>query len=177
MRWTVHGERVVYDSPWVRVALADVEAAGLRVPEHHVVRVPSQVAAAVVTDPRRGVLMLWRHRFITDAWGWEVPAGRIDAGEQPADAAAREALEETGWEVDDVRPLVAYHPSNGLTDQLFHLFTARAVRRVGDPVDAYEAERVEWLDADRVRELLDGGLVDGLSLTALLVADRRGLLP
>ena len=33
--------------------------------------------------PRRGVLLLWRHRFTTDTWGWEVPAGRIDPGESP----------------------------------------------------------------------------------------------
>ena len=40
--------------------------------------------------------MLWRHRFITDSWGWEIPAGGVDAGETPEDAAAREVLEETG---------------------------------------------------------------------------------
>ena len=46
------------------------------------------------------MLLLWRHRFITDTWGWEIPAGRVEAGEALEDAARREAIEETGWAPD-----------------------------------------------------------------------------
>ena len=91
MKWTVHGERVIYDSPWVRLALTDVEIPGGPRFEHHVVRMPAEAAGTVVVDPARGVLLLWRHRFTTDTWGWEVPAGRVDEGETPIEAAAREA--------------------------------------------------------------------------------------
>ena len=45
------------------------------------------------------VLLLWRHRFVTDTWGWEVPAGRVDASETAMQAAQRETLEETGWRI------------------------------------------------------------------------------
>jgi 8-oxo-dGTP pyrophosphatase MutT (NUDIX family) len=48
--------------------------------------------AAGVHDPDRGVLLLWRHRFITDSWGYEIPAGGVDEGETPAQAATRELL-------------------------------------------------------------------------------------
>ena len=51
----------------------------------------------MAVDPARGVLALWRHRFITDTWGWEIPAGRLEAGETAEQAARRETLEETGW--------------------------------------------------------------------------------
>jgi 8-oxo-dGTP pyrophosphatase MutT (NUDIX family) len=117
------------------------------------------------------VLLLWRHRFITDTWGWEVPAGRIDDGEAAADAAAREVLEETGWRVDAVRPMCTTQPTNGLSDHEFLLFEATGATHVGDPVDAFEAERVEWVPVDEVRRLVrDGEVRDGLSLTALLWA-------
>jgi len=43
------------------------------------------------------VLLLWRHRFITVTWGWEIPVGRAEPGGSPAQAAAREVEEETGW--------------------------------------------------------------------------------
>ncbi|MGD9995382.1 MAG: NUDIX hydrolase [Ilumatobacteraceae bacterium] len=169
MRWTVHGERVVYDSPWVRLALADVEIPGGPRFEHHVVRTPAAASGTVVVDAARGVLMLWRHRFITDTWGWEIPGGRIDDGESPADAAARETLEETGWRTGPLRHMVTYHPLNGLSDATFHLFEADGAHHVGDPVDTSESERIEWLDLDRVRhEIATGQVVDGLSLTALL---------
>jgi 8-oxo-dGTP pyrophosphatase MutT (NUDIX family) len=76
----------------VRLALVDVEIPGVRRFEHHVVRVPRPAAGAVVHDPDRGVLLLWRHRFITDSWGYEIPAGGVDEGETPAQAATRELL-------------------------------------------------------------------------------------
>src|SRR5258706_1545987 len=80
MRWTVHGERSVYASPWVGLALVDVEIPDGDRFEHHVVRVPGPAVGAIVTDEALGVLLLWRHRFITDSWGWEIPAGGVDRG-------------------------------------------------------------------------------------------------
>ena len=74
MRWTVHGERAVYESPWMSVLLADIEIPGGKRFEHHLVRFPRPASAAVVHDRERGVLLLWRHRFITDRWGWEIPS-------------------------------------------------------------------------------------------------------
>ncbi|MEZ5141277.1 MAG: NUDIX domain-containing protein [Acidimicrobiales bacterium] len=88
MRWTVHGERTIYDSPWVRLTLVDVEVPDGDRFEHHVVRFPRSAAGVVVHDPGRGVLLLWRHRFITDTWGWEVPAGWVEEAESVEAAAA-----------------------------------------------------------------------------------------
>ena len=169
MRWTVHGERTVYASDWVGVGLVDVEVPGGARFDHHVVRLPRTAVGTVVHDPERGVLLLWRHRFITDSWGWEVPAGGVDDGEPLADAAAREVLEETGWRPGPLTRQVAYHPSNGLSDQVFTLFTADGAEHVGEPSDPSESERVAWVPAARVRELVRAGEVrDGMSLTALL---------
>ena len=171
MRWTVHGERVLYDSEWVRLTLVDVEIPGEPRFEHHVVRMPNQASGTVVHDPERGVLLLWRHRFITDTWGWEIPAGRIDDGETPEEAAAREVLEETGWRPGPLRPLIAYQPTNGLSDQRFHLFVADSATYVGEPTDPGEAERIEWVPVDEVRRIArESEMPDGLSLTAVLYA-------
>ncbi|MDQ1485508.1 MAG: hypothetical protein QOJ62_1201 [Actinomycetota bacterium] len=171
MRWTVHGERTLYDSEWVRLALVDVEIPGGARFEHHVVRVPRPASGVVVHDADRGVLLLWRHRFITDSWGWEIPAGGVDVGETPEQAAAREVLEETGWRPGALRTLATYHPSNGLNDQTFHLYVADGADYVGEPVDRSESERIEWVSLPRVRTLVrEGEVRDGLSLTALSLA-------
>ncbi len=171
MRWTVHGERTLYDNEWLRLTLVDVEIPDGERFEHHVVRAPNQAAGTVVADPDRGVLLLWRHRFITDTWGWEIPAGRIDPGETPAEAAHRETLEETGWEPGVLQPLVHFHPTNGLSDQVFHCFIADSAREIGPPSDPGEAERIEWVGVPELRRIArDNEMLDGLSLTALTYA-------
>jgi 8-oxo-dGTP pyrophosphatase MutT (NUDIX family) len=177
MRWTVHGERNLYDSEWLRLALVDVEIPGAARFEHHVVRMPHHAAGTIVSDPDRGVLLLWRHRFITDTWGWEIPAGRIDPGETPAQAAAREALEETGWEPAAVRPLFRYQPTNGVSDQVFHIFVADGATHRGDPTDPGESERIEWVTVEALRRIVaDQQMLDGLSLTAVCYALALGVL-
>jgi 8-oxo-dGTP pyrophosphatase MutT (NUDIX family) len=171
MRWTVHGERSLYESDWVNLRLVHIEIPGQERFEHHVVRMPHEAAGAVVHDQDRGLLLLWRHRFITDTWGWEIPAGKIDAGESPAEAASRETLEETGWAPGALRHLVTYQPTNGLSDQRFHLFLADGAKHVGEPTDPGEAERVEWVPMHDVRAIAQRGqMADGLSLTAVLYA-------
>ena len=177
MRWTVHGERSIYESEWISLQMVDVEIPGGERFEHHVVRMPAQAAGAVVHDPERGLLLLWRHRFITDTWGWEIPAGRIDAGESPVDAAARETLEETGWRPGALRPLVHFQPTNGLSDQVFHIFIAAGATHVGPPADPGESERIEWVPLDDVRALVAREeMQDGLSLTAVCYALATGAI-
>ena len=65
MRWKVFGERPIYENRYVRVTLVDVEPPDGRRFEHHAVRL-NHVALALVLDDEDRVLMLWRHRFITD---------------------------------------------------------------------------------------------------------------
>jgi 8-oxo-dGTP pyrophosphatase MutT (NUDIX family) len=171
MRWTVHGERCIYESEWVRLCLAEVEVPGSEPFEHHVVRVPCEAAGTVVHDADRGLLLLWRHRFITDTWGWEIPAGRVEPGESPEQAARRETLEETGWRPGGLHPLVTYQPTNGLSDQRFNLFLAQGAVEVGEPTDPGESERIEWVPVGRVVDIVRRGeMIDGLSLTAVLYA-------
>lgn len=169
MEWIQHGERSVYESPWVSLRLVDVEVPGGERFEHHVVRRHLPAAGCVVHDPERGVLLIWRHRFITRTWGWEIPAGRVEEGEELAAAAAREVLEETGWQPGPVRHLFGFFPTNGLSDGRFEIFAAAGASYVGEPTDPSEADRVEWVPVERVRALIAAGEVkDGLSLTGLL---------
>ena len=99
----------------------------------------------------------------------KLPAGGINRGESPAEAATRETIEETGWTPGPLHHLVTYQPTNGLSDQRFELFLADGASYVGEPSDPAESSKVEWLPHDEVRALLRSGAVtDGLSLAALL---------
>src|SRR6266508_2346778 len=148
MQWKVHGERPIYTSKWVNLWLVDVELPDGQRFEHHVVRMQPVAAAAVIDDQQR-VLMLWRHRFITGTWGWEIPTGIVDPGETSAQTAAREVEEETG--------------------SRHHLFWANGATYQVPQSDTTEADRIEWVPLAEVRSLIDKGeLADGPTLIALL---------
>jgi 8-oxo-dGDP phosphatase len=168
MRWKVHGQQELYASDWVNLELADVELPDGRRLVHHVLRMPRQSAVTAVVDRGR-VLLLWRHRFITDRWGWELPAGWVDPGEVPAAAARREVLEETGWRPGPVSLLCSYSSDHGISDARFHLFRADGATDEGPPTDPTEAARIEWIPLSDVRTLAaQGAIDDGATLTALL---------
>ncbi|MPY92157.1 MAG: NUDIX domain-containing protein [Acidimicrobiia bacterium] len=176
MRWTVHGERVIYTSPWVGLHLTDIEIPDGPRFEHHVVRMPFP-AVGTILHRDGAVLLLYRHRFITDTWGWELPAGRAEAGESLDEAARRETVEETGWAPGPLRHLTTYHYAHGLSDGAFALFLSEGATEVGEPVDVAESERIAWVPVAEVRELIARGeMPDGLSLTGLLWAFAFGLL-
>lgn len=161
----------------MRLVLVEVEPPGHERFDHHVVRFDQPAVGVVVHDPDRGILLLWRHRFAVDAWGWELPAGRVEPGEALASAARREALEETGWEVEGLEPLVTFNPASGVSDLTFHVFLAGSAALRGEPSDPHEADRVEWVPVDQVRRALAAGTVrEGMAVAGLSYAFATGRL-
>ncbi|HET9655011.1 MAG TPA: NUDIX domain-containing protein [Kineosporiaceae bacterium] len=167
MQWQVHGRRGLYASEWVELWLDDVEIPGGNRFDHHVLRFPrSCVSCLVVQDER--ALLLWRHRFITDTWGWEVPGGWVDPGEDPAEAARREVEEETGWRPRQVERMTDYTALNGIGDLRYGLFLAEGADRIGEPEDVSESSELAWLPlADLPGLIRDGRLTDGPTLLAV----------
>lgn len=154
MQWKVYAERQIYANPWVNLWLVDIEQPDGRRWEHHVVRLRS-LAAAVVLDDQQRVLMLWRHRFIPDMWGWEIPMGLIEEGEAPEQTAAREVEEETGWRPGPLQPLVYAQPANGITDSEHFVFRADGAEYIGPPTELNESDRVEWVPLSAIRGMID----------------------
>ncbi|MGW2869239.1 NUDIX domain-containing protein [Kitasatospora sp. NPDC001225] len=154
MQWKIHGERPIYENPWVNLWLADVEQPDGRRWEYHVVKLRHLAVAAIVNSEKQ-VLMMWRHRFITETWAWELPMGLVEPDETPAEAAAREALEETGWKVSDVKPLIYAQPANGITDSEHFVFRAAAAEYVGPPTERNESDRIEWIPLSDLRGMIN----------------------
>jgi 8-oxo-dGTP pyrophosphatase MutT (NUDIX family) len=167
MTTRVFGERPVYENRWVRLMLVDIQTPDGRRFEHHVVRL-QRVAVGLVVDSDR-VLMIWRHRFAPDEWGWELPGGIVDQDEDAAQAAGREVEEETGWRPAPMTHLLTFQPMPGMVDTPHELFFANGAERVGEPTDLEEAGRVDWVSLTDVPDLIRKGDVAGSgSLVALL---------
>jgi 8-oxo-dGTP pyrophosphatase MutT (NUDIX family) len=168
-RTRVFGERTLYDNKWVKLVQLDIQPPDGRRWWYHVVRL-SRVAIAAVIDDQARVLMLRRHRFVTDSFGWELPGGIVDAGEDAAAAAARETEEETGWRpIGQMRHLLTFQPMPGMVDTPHGLYVTDGAEQIGDPTDLEEAGTVEWIPLADVPELIRKGEVVGAgSLVALL---------
>lgn len=176
LRTKVFGERVLYDNPWVRLTMVDIEPPDGHRFEHHVVRL-LRVAIAVVLNDNDEVLMLWRHRFVADAWGWELPGGIIDADEDGVTCAAREVEEETGWRPGPMTHLVTYQPMIGMVDSSHELYVGRGASLAGQPTDREEAGRVEWIPMASILGMIGRNEIIGSgSLVGLLhvLAERGG---
>jgi 8-oxo-dGTP pyrophosphatase MutT (NUDIX family) len=166
--WRIHGERDLYDNPWVKLQLWDVEPPGVKRFEHHVVKLQHVAITAVVDDQDR-VLMMWRYRFVPQRFGWELPGGIVDEGETPADTARREVEEETGWRPKNVEHVVTYQPMVGMVDSPHEIFVAHGAEKVGEPTDLEEAGHIEWVPlADIPGLMAKGELLGSGTLVALL---------
>lgn len=167
-RWRTFGERVIYDSSWVWLGQVDVEVPGGERFWHHVVRL-NRAAMIALVDDRDRVLLMWRHRFVQDRWGWELPGGVVEPGEDPAVTAARELAEETGYEAASVEHMVTFQPMVGMVDSEHVVFTGHGPRRCGAPVDVNESDRIEWVPLADVPALIRCGKIwNSGSLVALL---------
>jgi 8-oxo-dGTP pyrophosphatase MutT (NUDIX family) len=168
LRTKVFGERTVYDNPWVRLTLVDIEPPDGHRFEHHVVRLQT-VVLTLVTDSQDRVLMLWRYRFATDEWGWELPGGILEEGEDPASTAVREVVEETGWRPRKVEPLVSFQPMPGMVDTPHKIYVGSDAVLTGEPTDIEEAAHVDWIPLTAINDLIAKGQILGSgSLVGLL---------
>ncbi|MEU6803488.1 NUDIX hydrolase [Streptomyces neyagawaensis] len=144
MRWTVHGEHTLHDTPWVRLRSLDVTQPDGTRGDYHVVRL-RDVAVTAAVDDRRRVLMMWRHRFVTDTWAWELPMGLVEDGESPQAAAARELEEETGWRPGTMRELIYAQPAAGIMDSRHFVFRTDDARHMGEPTERNESDKPAWI--------------------------------
>lgn len=166
--WQIYGDRPLYNNRWVRLELVDVEPPGVKRFEHHVVRLQHVTITAVLDDHDR-VLMLWRYRFVPNQWGYELPGGIVDAGEDARTCAVREVEEETGWRPSNLEHVVTYQPMVGMVDSPHEIFVAHGAEQVGDPTDAEEAGIVEWVPLADIPDLMSQGKLMGSgTLVALL---------
>jgi len=68
--------------------------------------------------------MIRQYRYATDGYLYEIPAGRLDKGEQPRDCAIRELKEETGCTAEQIEQLISIYTTPGFTDEKIHIFMA-----------------------------------------------------
>ena len=143
------------------------------------VRHPGAVMMLPVTADEK-VVLVRQYRYPLKRHFIEVPAGKMEAGEDPLDTARRELREECGLEAASWRHLTTIHPCIGYSDERIEFYIARELTNVGcepedgeflEPLSARLDDALEWVRAGRI--------TDVKSIIALMWAEKmlRGAWP
>jgi ADP-ribose pyrophosphatase len=163
--------RPVYQGRAVRLDLERVVLPNGHEIELEIIRHPGG-AATVAVDERDRVCLLRQYRHAAGGWLWELPAGKLDAGEAPQRTASRELAEEAGVKADTWSSLGQLVSSPGVFTEVVHLFLARGLSPTRTAPEPGECLEVHWVPRGQaVQRALDGDIEDAKTVIGLLRAD------
>jgi ADP-ribose pyrophosphatase len=131
-------------------------------------------ASAVIPVSENGELYLVRqYRKPIEAITLEIPAGKLDAGEDPEVCARRELKEETGLEAGIFKHLVSVHSTPGFSNEVLHIYAAMELQDGDACADEDEFISAEKIPVDRLIEMvLQGEITDAKTVIGILLADK-----
>lgn len=126
-------------------------------------------AVMMAVDNRKRILLVRQYRVPARDYLWELPAGRLDQGETPLQAARRELIEETGYRAKHWKKLVTFYPSPGYVAEKMTIFLATGLT-AGEP-HPMDDERIEcrWFKRKELDHMIrDGQIEDGKTIIGFL---------
>lgn len=175
LRETRLSGRTVY-----RGRILDLEVDRVRLPNgsettREVVRHRGAAVVLPLLADRRLVLVR-QYRYPSDEVLLELPAGKLDPGEDPGECAARELEEETGWRAGEVCELGSFLTTPGFTDEVLHAFLATGLSEAPEASpDPDEAIEIVTMTVDEVLAACRSGEIrDGKTLATIFLAQLNG---
>ncbi len=122
-------------------------------------------AVMMAVDTRKRILLVRQYRVPARAYLWELPAGRLDEGERPLQAARRELIEETGYRAKQWKKLVTFYPSPGYVAEKMTIFLATGLTAgEATPMDDERIETRWFTSAEIEQAIRTGKIVDGKTM-------------
>ncbi len=138
-----------------------------------IVRHPGS-AVMMAVDAKKRILLVRQYRLPAESMMWELPAGRLDSGEKPLQAAKRELIEETGCRARTWKKLTSFYPSPGFLQEKMTIFLATGITQgEATPMDDEKIECRWFSPAEIDRMLRSGKIIDGKTMIGYLTWKRR----
>jgi len=171
--WRLRSSRYIVDSPHLRIRSDEVELPDGTVIADYYVRESHGFTVVLALTTGGQVVLVREYRYGSDALHLGLPAGTIDAGEDPLDCARRELAEETGYEAEHIQPVAVYYAEPVRATTRVYLYVATGARRTREPnLDLTETIDVELASLDDFRLMLRDGRIDS---NAAIAAGYRAL--
>jgi ADP-ribose pyrophosphatase len=169
---------VVFEGPLFRVVRDRLIEPGGREGVRDVVRHHGSVVILAIDNAKNKknpwVVIERQYRHAAGRFLWELPAGKLDPGEDALQGAKRELEEETGYRAKKWKPLVEYYPSPGFLGESMKVFVAEGL--VAGEAHPEDDERIEFrlVKLSQVIKLIEkGAILDGKTLTSVLLFARK----
>ncbi len=165
-------EKHIYKGNIINVDNLTVTLPDGRQATRDIVRHPG--ASVVVPLNEKGeVYMVRQFRKPIDAVTLEIPAGKLDPGEDPLICAKRELKEETGLEAKEIKHLVSIHSTPGFSNEVLHMYSATGLSEGESCADEDEFISTEkYPVADLIEMILNGKITDAKTIVGVLLADK-----
>lgn len=154
-KWKVLGSEYLFERPWLTVRKDRVQISTGQVnDEYYVLEYPDWINVIAITEDGQFV-MEKQYRHGLGKTCYEIPAGVIEKGESPLEAAKRELMEETGYGDGTWREMMTVSGNTSTTNNVSHCFIATGVRKIsGQNLDRTEDLEVRLLSREQVLDLL-----------------------
>jgi len=168
-RETRIASRIIYEGKIVNLRVDQVRLPNGREASREVVE-HAPAVAVVALDRDQNVLLVRQYRYPVQKEVLEIPAGLVEAGEEPLAAAQRELAEETGRRARHWQLLFSIYSSPGFTDEQLHLFLAQDLEPAGGQhLDEDEFIKVAKVPLAQIPEMIRRGeICDAKSVAGLL---------
>ena len=171
---TLISSKVVYQGPLFRVVHDKLLEPGGKPSERDVIRHNGSVVILAIDSSKSKknpwIVVERQYRHAANQYLWELPAGKLDAGEDALAGAQRELAEETGYSAKKWRPLVEYFASPGFLGESMKVFVAEGL--VAGDAAPEEDEDIEFrlVKLSEVLKMIEKGAIkDGKTLTSVLL--------
>ncbi|TFB23907.1 NUDIX hydrolase [Filobacillus milosensis] len=135
----------IYEGKIIDLKIDEVKLPNGKTSKRELIDHPGAVGVIPVTDDGK-VVMVEQYRKALEKSIIEIPAGKLEPGEQPEVTAERELEEETGYKADSLDFVVSYYTSPGFANEIIHIYEARGLTKVEDALEGDDDEFVELME-------------------------------